>query len=106
MNESTWKTACPKADCRNKKDCCCGLKYISIPASLGDDSKNSSVAPKNGEYCSSIVIYEANKHVYIYSAEGIPTLIDVDATDISELETLTRNALERISEIEDGVLNV
>lgn len=106
MNESHWKTDCPKVDCRNKNKCRCGLKYVNIPASLGDDGETSPVAPEKGAYCNAIVVYEANKHVYIYSTEGIPTLIDVDATDISELEALTEDALERIAEIEDSVSNV
>lgn len=104
MNETHWKTACPKVDCRKKNSCRCGLKHVVIPASLGDDSENSSVAPKNGEYCNAIVIYEANKHVYIYSSEGIPTIIDVDATDISELEEITREALEKIGELDNSVV--
>ena len=62
---------CSKVDCR-KKACKCGLKFISIPASLGDDSENSNIAPKNGTYCNAIVRYEANGAVYIYSAEGVP----------------------------------
>ena len=105
-DQDYWKQPCLKVDCKNKKKCCCGLKYVTIPTSLGDDSKNSPVAPKNGAYCSAIVIYEANKHVYIYSAEGVPTLIDVDATDISELEILTREALEKINELDDEVVIV
>lgn len=79
MDKSHWYTnKCPQYDCR-KKSCgnckCCGLKYVNIPTSLGDDSPSSSVAPKNGAYCNVIVKYEANGAVYIYSAEGIPVNI-------------------------------
>lgn len=66
-----WKQPCPKVDCRKDK-CKCGLKFVDIPAVLGDDSEGSDVAPKNGAYCNAIVKYEANGAVYIYSAEGIP----------------------------------
>lgn len=66
---------CPKYDCR-KNACKCGLKKVYIPTALGDDSASSSVAPKNGAYCDAIVVYEANKHVYIYSKDGVPTLVD------------------------------
>lgn len=66
-----WSKPCPKIGCR-KNACKCGLKYVNIPATLGDDSKNSKVAPQKGEYCNAIVEYEANKAVYIYSSEGIP----------------------------------
>lgn len=66
-----WKQPCPKVDCR-KNSCKCGLKYVNIPANLGDDSNTSKVAPQKGEYCNAIVEYEANGAVYIYSSEGIP----------------------------------
>ena len=70
--------SCPKYDCR--KDSCnkckCGLRFVDIPANLGDDSAGSSVAPKNGAYCNAIVKYEANGHVYIYSSEGVPVMTE------------------------------
>lgn len=103
-NENCWKKECPKIDCRKKK-CCCGIKHIVIPADLGDDSKDSPVVPKNGNYCNSIVIYQANKHVYIYSEEGVYTLIDVDAIDVAELEEELREALAKVEEMEGSMLN-
>lgn len=77
-NEKNWEQkSCPKYDCR--KDSCskckCGLQRVFIPTVLGDDSADSPVAPKNGEYCNAIVVYETNGHIYIYSKEGIPTLL-------------------------------
>lgn len=51
------------------------MKFVSIPAVLGDDSDNSDVAPKNGAYCNAIVRYEANGNTYIYSKEGVPVLV-------------------------------
>lgn len=66
-----WDKKCPQIQCR--KDPCTGLQYVFIPATMGDDTKESPVAPKNGAYCNSIVLYEATKAVYIYSKEGIPT---------------------------------
>lgn len=74
FEKSHWTTKCPKIDCK-KHQCNCGLKYFSIAVALGDDSANSTVAPKNGNYCNAIVKYEANGAVYIYSAEGIPVKI-------------------------------
>ena len=65
---------CPPISCK-KKTCKCGLEKIVLPAALGDDSKDSPIAPKNGDYCDAVVAYEANGHIYIYSKEGIPTLI-------------------------------
>lgn len=76
MNEEHWATRkCPEIDCRKKNPCCCGLKFISLPAVLGDDSVSSTVSPKKGDYSNAIVRYEANGSVYIYSDEGIPVKI-------------------------------
>lgn len=78
MDKSHWyNNKCPKYDCKKKScnKCGCGLKYVNIPTTLGDDSQSSPVAPKNGAYCNVIVKYEANGAVYIYSAEGIPVNI-------------------------------
>lgn len=99
MNKEHWDNgACPKVDCR-KGHCKCGLERVFLSAVLGDDSKDSPVAPKNGEYCNAIVVYEANNHVYIYSKEGIPTLVetggDVEET-IEQLEgQLAQEILDR-----------
>lgn len=97
-NPNHWGRPCPKYDCRKDK-CKCGLKYVNIPAVLGDDSTGSTVAPKNGNYCNAIVEYEANGHKYIYSSEGIPVLVTEEcdcpeqSTDfdysISEIDTGT-----------------
>ena len=65
---------CPKVDC-HKKACECGLMAVFISSVLGDDSAKSKVAPKNGNYCNAIVVYEANGAVYIYSKEGIPVKV-------------------------------
>lgn len=73
-DKNCYKTPCPKVNCR-KKNCCSGLKYVSLPAVLGDDSDNSKIAPKNGLYSNAIVIYEANGAIYIYSTEGVPVKI-------------------------------
>ena len=100
MNENNWATPCPKYNCKNTA-CECGLEYVNIPTSLGDDSANSNVAPRNGAYCNALVIYEANSHVYIYSKEGVPTLIDVDASDISTLEQEVRRVQKEIDELKE-----
>lgn len=80
---------CPKYDCR-KAACKCGLKFVDIPAILGDDSEGSNVAPKNGEYCNAIVRYEANGRVYIYSKEGVPVLA---GSDIESLEKMIKKEI-------------
>lgn len=81
-----WDTGkCPKVDCR-KGGCKCGLEKVFLATILGDDSKDSPVAPKKGAYCNAIVVYEANNHMYIYSKDGIPTLITSgDGGDYDEI---------------------
>lgn len=73
-DKSHWTEKCPKIDCKKPK-CGCGLKYYNLPAVLGDDSEESEVAPKKGNYSNAIVEYEANGAIYIYSSEGIPVKI-------------------------------
>lgn len=102
FNEKHWSNPCPKYDCR-KAACKCGLEYVNIPTSLGDDSADSNVAPRNGAYCNALVIYEANNHVYIYSKEGVPTLIDVDASDISTLEQEVIKAQKDVHELREDI---
>ena len=75
FNVKHWSNPCPKYNCR-KDSCKCGMKFVSIPAVLGDDSSNSDVAPKNGAYCNTVVRYEANGRVYMYSKEGVPVLLN------------------------------
>lgn len=77
FNVKHWSNPCPKYNCR-KNNCKCGLRYANIPAVLGDDSADSDVAPKNGNYCNTIVEYEANGHKYIYTSEGVPVLVTED----------------------------
>lgn len=84
-----WTQPCPKYDCR-KAACKCGLKYVYLPTSLGDDSPESQIAPENGAFCDALVVYEANGHIYVYTKEGIPTLITSDGgvseEDIARVE--------------------
>lgn len=53
------------------------LRKVVIPASMGNDIE---VPATIGKYHNVILYYEANKHVYIYSSDGIPTLITPDAS--------------------------
>lgn len=88
MDKRHWEHGpCPKYDCR-KDSCKCGLGLITLPAALGDDSKNSPVAPKNGDYCNAVVKYEANGNVYMYSKEGIPVLLNGATCDCPEEEVI------------------
>lgn len=72
MNKEHWSNGpCPKFDCRKKNKCgCCGLRYVNIPAALTTD-----MTPKDGAFCNAIVRYEGTGEVWVYSTEGIPTLV-------------------------------
>lgn len=98
-NESHWKQKPCPPDC--KKDTCkCGLKKVYLASALGDDSKDSPIAPKNGAYCNAIVVYEANGHIYIYSSEGIPTLVETEGGNVEDIikkleDDLAQEVLDR-----------
>lgn len=48
------------------------FRRVLFPASMGDDK---TVPPSTLEYRNVILEYEFNSHVYIYSSDGVPTLI-------------------------------
>lgn len=96
FNKKHWSNPCPKYDCRKGK-CKCGLKYANMPAALGDDSATSKIAPKNGDYCNTIVKYEANGHVYIYTSDGIPVLVEKGESCSCEEEVVNLSVV-----IDDG----
>ena len=54
----------------------------TIPAAMGDDTV---VIPENGLYRNVLLEYEANGHVYMYSSDGIPTLINSGLTSFNDL---------------------
>ena len=88
--EKWAKKQCPPINC-HKKQCKCGLEKVFLASALGDDSEGSPIAPKNGAYCNAIVVYEANGHIYIYTAEGVPVSIGIgeDGLDIIDKELAT-----------------
>lgn len=67
------------------------LRKVVIPASMGTDE---DVVPSIGKYRNVVLSYESNGHVYLYSSDGIPTLLTSDAT--KELE-------ERIAEVSENL---
>lgn len=69
-DKSHWQAPCPKVDCRKNDKCCCGLKYVEVPAVL-----SSEMAPKKGAYRNAIVRFEATGEVWIYSTEGVPVKV-------------------------------
>lgn len=67
------------------------LRKVVIPASMGTEEQ---VPPAIGKYHNVILYYEANKHVYLYSSDGIPTLLEMD---------IPQELLDRIEDLEDGL---
>lgn len=65
------------------------LRKVVVPASMGDDTE---FPPKIGKYCNVILYYEANKHVYLYSSDGIPTLLEMD---------VPKELLDKVKALED-----
>lgn len=84
---------CPK-DCNTPKvleihnhECPVLFHRVMVPAAMGDDETNP---PRNGQYRNVLLQYEANKHIYMFSSDGIPTYIsdgdeDKGTTDYNEL---------------------
>lgn len=55
------------------------FRKVVVKASLGDDT---TYPPKVGMFCNTILYYEANDQVYLYSSDGIPTKITVDTEEL------------------------
>lgn len=55
------------------------FRKVVVKASLGDDT---TYPPKVGMFCNTILYYEANDQVYLYSSDGIPTKITVDIEEL------------------------
>lgn len=62
---------------------------VDVPASVGDDK---TFPPENGLYKNVLLVYEANNNAYLYSSDGIPTLLTSDVASaltgrVEKLET-------------------
>lgn len=77
------------------------LRKVVVPASMGDEEQ---VPPAIGKYNNVILYYEANKHVYLYSSDGIPTLIKTEIPQeiIDKIDTL-ENDVEDLNDAIDDV---
>ena len=76
--------------CADKKDKCCGISKVVIPAALG--GHDGEYAPQNGAYQNTLVYYEASGVSYLYANDGsFEKLADgIAATiEIGETTTLT-----------------
>lgn len=70
------------------------LRKVVIPASMGDDEDVPAVV---GKYRNVVLYYEANKHTYLYSSDGIPTFIETE---------VPKEVLDRIDTLETDVDNL
>lgn len=69
---------CPKKDCHDPKALI--FRKIVIPASVADDRVNP---PKPGDYCNQLVVYQASGNAYLFSSDGLPTLMTADVAELA-----------------------
>lgn len=67
------------------------LRKVVIPASMGTEE---DVPAAIGKYHNVILHYEANKHTYLYSSDGIPTLLEME---------VPQELIDRISDLEENL---
>ena len=67
------------------------LRKVVIPASMGTEE---DVPASVGKYRNVILYYEVNKHTYLYSSDGIPTLLETE---------IPQEVLDKIDQLEDGL---
>lgn len=76
------------------------LRKVVIPASLGDET---TMPPVVGKYCNVVLYYEASKAVYLYSSDGIPTLLTADVAEIEKvIEELQGDLAQEIEDRENA----
>lgn len=86
----------PKCSCKNKEftkavieidnpEQITLMRRVTIPASMGDDT---TVPPVVGKYHNVLLYYEANHKSYLYSSDGIPTLLANGLTDYEQAVNL------------------
>lgn len=76
------------------------MRRVVIPASMGDDT---AVPPVVGKYHNVLLYYEANHKSYLYSSDGIPTLLANGLTDYEEAVNLPQ--VNGVTLIGDKTLN-
>lgn len=87
------KRSCRQDDCLppqvlqiNNKECPTLFHKVTIPAEIGDDE---TYPPKPGLYRNTLLVYEANSHVWMYSSDGIPTFISDGGRGVDDYNELT-----------------
>ena len=78
---------------------------VDVPASVGDDK---TFPPENGLYKNVLLVYEANNNAYLYSSDGIPTLLtsDVASTLTGRVERLETGLADEIINRGDADTNL
>lgn len=61
------------------------IRKVTVPASMGDDT---TMPPVVGKYHNVLLYYEANQKSYLYSSDGIPTLLANGLTDYEQAVNL------------------
>lgn len=59
------------------------FRKVSLPASMGTEEETPASI---GKYRNVLLVYEANGHIYLYSSDGIPTLLSTDIGDLDEIK--------------------
>ena len=88
------------------------FRKVVIPTSMGDETE---VPAAVGKYHNVLLVYEANNHAYLYSSDGIPTLLTSDVAQEIEkkintvaenlaTETLNRQSADNI--LQQNINNV
>lgn len=70
------------------------FRKVVLPASMGTEE---DVPASAGKYFNVLLVYEANGHIYLYSSDGVPTLLSTDIGDLSEIE-------RRLSGVEQSLI--
>ena len=105
-NKCTSCGEVPKCSCKNKNftkavveinnpdEVITLMRKVVVPASMGDDT---AVPPALGKYKNVLLYYEANSKSYLYSSDGIPTLLANGVTDYEQAVNLPQiNGVELI----------
>ena len=74
----------------NNQECPILFHKVTILAEIGDDE---SYPPKPGLYRNTLLVYEANHHVWMYSSDGIPTFISDGGESTIDYEELINKPL-------------
>ena len=79
------------------------FRKVVIPSSMGDETQ---VPAAVGKYSNVLLVYEANNHAYLYSSDGIPTLLTSEvAQELEEKIDAVADDVAELTEVVDGKQN-